>query len=304
MDIFIAALSGTLTIMLFIAAGYILCKCKLVPENAPAVISSIQMKFFIPFMQIHILMTHVTRDDIVQNSFMIMLSVVLIAATSLLAVPISKLLSKKRMTAKALSFGLVFSNFGFMALPIMESIYDANGFMLFTLFDIAYYTTVNVIGQMLLEEKTKFTVKSLITPINVSIVIGLLIVIFDIKLGSFLGNFIRSVYVCVTPMAMTLAGLVLAKRKFSDMVKNPVVYVVSLLRLVVIPLALWGILYLCGVRGNALSVPVLVLAMPVAVNGVMLAESGGGDSVTVAQTVFVSTLFSAVTIPVLAYFIV
>ena len=103
---------------------------------------------------------------------------------------------------------------------------------------------------------------------------------------------------------ISLAGLVLAKRKFSDMVKNPVVYVVSLLRLVVIPLALWGILYLCGVRGNALSVPVLVLAMPVAVNGVMLAEGGGGDSVTVAQTVFVSTLFSAVTIPVLAYFIV
>ena len=128
--------------------------------------------------------------------------------------------------------------------------------------------------------------------------------IFDIKLGSFLENFIRSVYACVTPIAMTLAGIVLAKGKLSDMFKNPVVYLVSAFRLIIIPVALWGILYLCGVRGNALSVPALVVAMPVAVNGVILAESGNGDSVTVAQSVFISTLFSIITIPVLAYFIV
>ncbi len=304
MDIFIAALSGTLTIILFVAAGYILRKGSFIPENSAGVISAIQMKFFIPFMQIHILMTHVSREDMVSNWFMVAMSVAVIAVTTLISIPLSRLFSKKRMTAKALSFGLAFSNFGFMALPIIESIYDANGFMLFTLFDIPYYILVNIIGQIQLGEKTEFKLKSLLTPINVSIVIGLLIVIFDIKLGSFLENFIRSVYACVTPIAMTLAGIVLAKGKLSDMFKNPVVYLVSAFRLIIIPVALWGVLYLCGVRGNALSVPVLVIAMPVAVNGVILAESGNGDSVTVAQSVFISTLFSIITIPVLAYFIV
>ena len=302
--VFIAALSGTLTIMLFVAAGYILQKGNFVPENASNVVSSIQMKFFIPFMQIYILMTHVTLEDIKQNWFMVVLSVLLIFLTTVFAKPISKILSKKPATSKALTFGMVFSNFGFMALPIIESIYDANGFMLFTLFDIPFYIAVNSVGQIILEDKPGFSLKSLLSPVNISIVIGLLIVIFDIKLGTFMENFIRSVYVCVTPLAMTLAGLVLAQRKLSDMFKNPIVYVVSAIRLIIIPLALWGTLYALGVRGNSLSVPVLVMAMPVAVNGVMLAENGGGDSVTVAQSVFISTLFSVITIPVLAYFIV
>ena len=302
--VFTAALSGTLTIMLFVAAGYILRKGNFIPENASTVVSAIQMKFFIPLMQIYILMTYVTLDDIKQNWFMVVLSVVLIFVTIVLARPISTLLSKNLSTAKALTFAMVFSNFGFMALPIIESIYDANGFMLFTLFDIPYYIAVNSIGQIIIEKDAKFNPKSLFLPINISIIIGILIVIFDIRLGSFLENFIHSVYVCVTPLAMTLAGIVLAKRKLSDMFKNPVVYTVSALRLIVIPLILWGVLYALGVRGSALSVPVLVTAMPVAANGVMLAENGGGDSVTVAQSVFISTLFSVVTIPVLAYFIV
>ena len=98
MDIFIAALSGTLTILLFVAAGYILRKGNFVPENASNVISAVQMKFFIPFMQIYILITHVTRDDIVQNWFMVAVALAVIAVTTVISKPISRLLSKNRMT--------------------------------------------------------------------------------------------------------------------------------------------------------------------------------------------------------------
>jgi hypothetical protein len=49
-----------------------------------------------------------------------------------------------------------------------------------------------------------------------------------------------------------------------------------------------------------LAVIVVIAGMPVATNGTMLCYEYGGDSKTMAQGTFVTTVFSIVTIPVLA----
>ena len=46
--------------------------------------------------------------------------------------------------------------------------------------------------------------------------------------------------------------------------------------------------------------PVVVAAMPVAANSAILAQAYGGDAETASSLVFVSTLFSLATIPLLA----
>ena len=53
----------------------------------------------------------------------------------------------------------------------------------------------------------------------------------------------------------------------------------------------------------AMGVAVIEMAMPVAVNGVMLCMEYDGDVDMMAQSIFVTTIFSMVTIPVVAMFL-
>ena len=66
------------------------------------------------------------------------------------------------------------------------------------------------------------------------------------------------------------------------------------------PLALFAALGALGLEGRERSLPALIAAMPVAANATLLAEAGGGDSRTASSLVFVSTLLSILSIPLVA----
>lgn len=298
---FIAALSGTLTIFFFIMSGYILRAKNFIPENSSSVIASLLMNLLAPALQIHIIINYVTVEILRENYVLILTAVTIIAVTWMIAKPLSKLFSKNKTTASVFEFAILYSNFGFMAIPIIESIFSDAGFGVLILFTIPYYMTVNILGEFILRPNAKLTAKMIFTPINISIVVGLAIVIFSIPIAPFIKNLISSMYACVTPLSMLLAGVVIAKRSLKEMFVGKAVYLLSVVRLIIIPFSIYFILKLCGFDGLNLVVPVLALAMPVAVNGVMLAESSGGDSYSAAQCAFITTLISIVTIPVLAW---
>ncbi len=73
----------------------------------------------------------------------------------------------------------------------------------------------------------------------------------------------------------------------------------TLYRLVLHPLGLLVLARAIGLSGLELAIPVLVAAMPVAANTTILAGAYGGDEVTASGLVFISTIISLVTIPLL-----
>lgn len=302
MATFLTALSGTATLFLFILCGYVLQR-KVLPEKAPSTLAALLMNFFTPIMMVYIITSYVNRNVMTKHYPLIIIACLLIAVSYYALRPLSRLFSKNKNTADAYWFSLVYSNFGFMAIPIIESLYGNSGFTVLTFFTIPYYLTVNLVGDYILRPDKKINKSVIINPINIAIVLGFVLVIGEIPMGSFFTNFVTSAYRCVTPLSMLLAGMVLSSGSFAEMFKAPQVYIVSIIRLLVIPVILIFVFSIIGIQGFELSVPVLTMAMPVAVNGVMLAENSGGDSVTAARCAFVSTLISIITIPLLAYFI-
>ena len=74
----------------------------------------------------------------------------------------------------------------------------------------------------------------------------------------------------------------------------------ALVRLLVAPALVWLPLHFLVSDPVLLGVIVLLSAMPVATNGTMLCYQYGGDSKTMAQGTFVTTLGAVFTIPLLA----
>jgi len=103
---------------------------------------------------------------------------------------------------------------------------------------------------------------------------------------------------------MILIGALLANSNFKEMLGNWRIYVVSFLRLIIIPLAIWAALRNVTSDPLLVGVPTIIAAMPVAANSAILAQEYEANSFLASQVVFVSTLLSVITIPLIAYFMV
>lgn len=100
----------------------------------------------------------------------------------------------------------------------------------------------------------------------------------------------------LVPVALMTLGVQLAATKVNF--KDMSIYVSNALKLVVSPLLAWVLTLILGIDGVMAQVLIIGAAVPSAVNGVLLAIEFKGDATYASETVFMSTLFSSITVAV------
>jgi len=299
-DLIFAAAGCVAVLLLHVAAGFILRCTKRVGDGFGKEISSLLLNLCMPALVIRILAQEFTIEALKTGYPAILIGFVVIAITSIPAF-LLKRAGKDKGFLNVLAFSLVFSNFGFMGQPMVEAVYGSDALLTWALFTISYYALVNIIGMYILAPQgQKMNAKLIFNPNTVGVIIGIILALFRIPIPTVVMDLLNMCGNCVVPLSMILIGFVLAGHPLRAMVSNLRIYGVAALRLLVLPLCVMGVLYLCGFRGFLLAVPVIIIAMPVAVNGVMLAEDMGGDSLQMAQAVFVSSVLSLLSVPLIA----
>ena len=111
-------------------------------------------------------------------------------------------------------------------------------------------------------------------------------------------NFVGSL---TTPLSLLVVGSLLADLPFGRAFTSLRLWILTALRLLILPGVLWLVLKWTGI-GTPLvdDIAVILMATPAALNGSMLAMEYGGDTECMAQSIFLTTLMSILTIPVLA----
>ena len=104
-----------------------------------------------------------------------------------------------------------------------------------------------------------------------------------------------------SPGAMIILGVSLASVPLKSLFTEWRVYVLSALKLLILPVAVFFALKGVVTNELMLGITVIIMAMPVATNTTMLCAQYDGDSVTAAKGVFLSTLLSVGTIPLLMW---
>ena len=109
---------------------------------------------------------------------------------------------------------------------------------------------------------------------------------------------IRSIGDMTGPLAMMIIGASLAEQNARELLDLDVL-LVSLMRLVVMPLIALAALRLAGVDETLVQVTVILLAMPVAYTTAILAERYNANYHFASKCVCLSTLLSLVTVPLM-----
>ena len=149
----------------------------------------------------------------------------------------------------------------------------------------------------LYEEGMQFT---LINPVIISIFIGLSLFILNIKLPYIINRPIELLGNITTPLSMIVIGSMLCLSSISECVRNKKLYIVSFIRLILMPILIYFILKGIVYDKLLFSIPIVIVSMPVASNTAILSSEYNANDKLASQLVFMSTLFSIVTIPIIS----
>ncbi|WP_238886711.1 AEC family transporter [Clostridium sp. YIM B02551] len=225
----------------------------------------------------------------------------------LIIILISKLLYSKVNGEKKeiLKFATVFSNCGFIGFPIIESIYGKEGLAYASIFNMAFTVFLWSYGVMLFngKENIKDLKKIFINPGIISVVIGAVVMVSPVKMPLVIENVISMVGGMTTPISMIITGSMMANVSMRKGIKDIYLYYGVFAKLILVPVILYTIVIILGIKSLPTNVIIACEAMPVAATTSIFAENYNKNKDFAAFTVFISTLFSIVTIPLMLRFI-
>lgn len=199
-----------------------------------------------------------------------------------------------------LRFAVVYSNCGFMGLPLVQSVLGKEGVAYTSVFLVVFYIFVWTHGIGIMRGKAGDWRKAVFNPGTIGIVIALPLFLFSIHLPGPIFTAVDSLGFLNTPLAMLVIGHSFAGVDKKDFTTGSYMYGAVLGRLVVVPLLFCGIASLFHPSPAVLTSCMLLCAAPVAGNTTMFSVMLGQDDKLASRMVAVSSLLSVITMPAFA----
>lgn len=202
---------------------------------------------------------------------------------------------------EVMQYGTIISNSGFMGLPVIASVFGQTGMLYGSIVLIPLRVFMWTAGLSLFTSTaTKEKVRTVAThPCIWAVILGFVYLLVPVTLPDFITGTISTVGNCTTTLSMLVVGSLLSGVDLKSVIDKDCFYY-SFLRLIAIPAVVFAVLLLLKVDPLVTGVAVLASAMPAATVTAMLAEKYGRDAQFASKMLFVSTVLSLVTLPVIA----
>lgn len=232
---------------------------------------------------------------------LIAVSSAIVFLSKLLAELVIKVTKPREEMKGVIRFAMCFSNFSFMGYPVAEALMGERGLVMATVYSLPLFIMVQSVGvAFILNRGRERNFKKLIlNPPMAGVVAGLVLFITGFKFPIGAEKALSSFGAMTTPLAMTLVGMTLAGVSVKETLADPICYVIALLRLVAIPLGVYGLLTLVGIREEVRNVSTVISMMPIASNIIIVLSGRGLNSAHAAKAVLVALVLATVTIPLM-----
>ena len=288
-----------LQMFLLAGLGYALFKTKKITQDGAKALGNILIYLALPSVIINGFLIDRTPEHITGMLY----SAIGAAVLLLISILVSRFVFKQDAIA---AFAGAFSNPGFFGIPLIiasvgqHAVFYVACFVAFLNIGQWTYGVSILTGQPI---RQGFQLKKLIkAPFIIAILIGLTLFFTQLPLPAVVSGVLSSVASLNTPLAMFTVGIYLAQTSIPGMVRRKSLYVVSFVRLLAVPLISLLLLSLLPQSLSDMKMALLLAsACPVGSNVAVYAQLHGKDYGYAVETVVISTLLSALTIPALAW---
>ena len=234
-------------------------------------------------------------------------------AVILLSIVLVMLLHPPKEQKRVYLFMTVFGNVGFMGFPVIQSVYGTEGLFYAAILNSVFNIFVYTFGVLLMNTQTGQNAskaaqlralpwkKLLLTPAVLCTAVGVLIFVLKIRLPEIIADSCDTLGGITSPLAMLVVGANLNGMHAKDMLTNMRMNIYVLLRQIALPLVFW--LIIRSTVSHAVLAPTLLVlsCMPAANTTALFATEYGGDEKLASQGIFLTTLFSLVSFPLIIW---
>ena len=283
-------------LLVFGAVGYGLAKADIIKAEHSKMLSGLLVYAFSSCNTFRTFATNFNVEYLKSNYLLILVSVIILAVLSLIAHFAAKLFSEKKYTRYVYEYSIIIPNFGYMGYALAESLLGTMGLLSVMVFSIPMSIYIYLIAFCILAKKP-FTPKGLLNIMTITMVLGMLSGLFEVQMPSVVTSILDTSRACMAPTSMLLAGVVISKFKLKEILSNGRIYIITVLRLTVIPVVA-GICLSIFFPLSIVQPAVIFLSMPCGLNTVVFPDLVGEDCRVGAGLALVSSLLSCITIPI------
>lgn len=304
------AVDLAIIMFLLILVGYVCRKLKIVDEHFGKSLSSFIFNIVFPAIVIYSMSISFDKNDLHNSIALILISIGTMVIMYVVGTVTNLITRKNDALSRIMTFAMLFPNFTFMAFPIMDTLFPGKGLFYISMYTIPTRFAIYVLGPFLIKPKNekdnrmqliKEGLKALVTPPVLAIPVGLFLYFKGISLPVSINETIVQLKNVATPMGMVVSGIMLAEAPIKNIFGEFRLYVLTVMRLVLAPLLIYFVLLPFNLDPIILKISVLYCALPIAASTTIFAFKYKGDAPHAAGSVFLTTVFSMITVPICAY---
>lgn len=299
-EVFQLTLGKVGMLLIFIGIGYFLRWHHDLPDDAGRVLSLLCSLVFLPAYFITNMSRNVTMDVLGEKALLVGYGALFVLSAVGLSFLLSKPLGRSRIERNSLIYAFAFPNYGYFGYPVIEGVFGSAMLADVMVFLIPMSLITHSFGYSLFIGEGKVPLKKvLLTPIVISLLIGIAMGLAGIVLPPFVDSALQGLAGCMSPCSMLLAGFMLGKFPLKDLMTGWRPYAYSAIRLIAIPVIFGAVLLLLGMKGQFLMMPLLIAGIPLGLNLVVYPESQGFEKQASdnAKLCFVSYILALVVLP-------
>lgn len=319
MEVFQHTFTQMVMLFFIILCGFVARKARMTSDSFDGNLSKLVMAITLPATILNSVLSDsdLPSDDVILS--MMGYAVIFYAAAAVFSCLLVRFVYRKlgRSARGAHAFMMMFGNTGFLGYAVLAAIFDSSAVLYAAIYNIVFNIVMFSLGVFLVsgdseETKQKHSLKmqakafshTLLQPTMVASYLAMILALLHVTDNGPIGQTCDILGGMTVPAAMLIIGSSLAKMPVKQMLGDGWSYLTSFVRLAVMPAGTYLLFSFIVPDAYVLSILVLLAAMPAASNGTMLALAYDGDLNTMARVTFITTVFSLVSLPVVALLVV
>ena len=297
--------------------GYILAKCKMLPEKAAEAFSTLVLYVCQTAMVFNGFQGY-DFDKSIGLNMLYVFGLALVIHLIMITIVSVFVKGNKQAQLKCVKYASVFGNCGYMGFPFIKMLFGETDpkAVIYVAVVIAVWNILNwTFGVfMITGDKKQISIKKVVlNPVIIAVVLGFLTFVIakhpivdlavegstlDVVLTKFMGS-VECLADAVTPLSMIVIGMRLASVNLKDLFVNKLAYLQCALKLIVMAFITIAIVAFLPLAQTVKYTLFFTMAMPAATSTAMFAVKFNGDSAFGSVCVLLSTVLSIITIPLI-----
>jgi len=301
-------ISPLLTMAIMVLLGYLCVKFKYINPEIRSGVSSIMLRLTIPLLTITTLSNQQIDSTVIKNAGLVIIIVLAFLAVMFLVGFLTAHLFRLPEKSRAVHICITaFSSIIFIGYPLIQSLYGDIGIfyaaVAVPVYDIVFFTAGIFIIAKSAGGGIKQAFKKLLNPVTISIFISLFMLLFGWHLPDIVNGAFKTIGSMTTPLAMLFIGMTLATMELKGIYKRISLFAISIIKMLVMPALLVLALVTLGLDKTIVGVIAIAVALPSQTILAAVASEFDSDAQYATEGVFITTIMSMLTIPVLYMFL-